>query len=155
MGGDIMTYEVDVVEIKTKKIAFRHTAEEMNFIEHYSPSNKLATDDGEFLTGPAASNEVQHQQRRAMRIRSSEGNDKFIIWSPEFEKFVGQELSWLNDARDELNDARDELNKAKDELDTANERVKLMRKTNAKNFIFGMVGTITGIISVANWWLNC
>jgi hypothetical protein len=93
-----MSYEVDVVEIKTKKIAFKHTAEEMRFIEHYSPNKKLRTDEGEFLTGPAI---YDIQSRQAMRIRSDRGNDKYIIWSPEFEEFVGNELSWINDLRDD------------------------------------------------------
>jgi hypothetical protein len=121
--SNVMSYEVDVVEIKTKKIAFKHTAEEMQFIEHYSPNKKLRTDEGEFLTGPAAVDELASynlQSRRAMHIRSDRGNDKYIIWSPEFEEFVGTELSWLNDMHDVQAEAKDIIAECNLSVRTAN-----------------------------------
>jgi hypothetical protein len=127
--SNVMSYEVDVVEIKTKKIAFKHTAEEMRFIEHYSPNKKLRTDEGEFLIGPAI---YDIQSRQAMRIRSDRGNDKYIIWSPEFEEFVGNELSWINDLRDDNRNLGNKL--------------KFM-------YLLGSVIGTMGFLSIIKWWL--
>jgi hypothetical protein len=158
-----MSYEVDVVEIKTKKIAFKHTAEEMRFIEHYSPNKKLRTDEGEFLIGPAAVDELASydiQSRQAMRIRSDRGNDKYIIWSPEFEEFVGNELSWINDLRDDNINLESEICKLRDDNRNLESEICKLRDDNRNlgnklkfMYLLGSVIGTMGFLSIIKWWL--
>lgn len=100
--------EVDVVEIKSSTRNLHYTRDEVEFIKFNPNNGMIMTEEGGFLDGPAQNDSYHVERRRAVHYRDGRtGKDKFIIWSPEFEQFIGRplrDLERLGDVELELSE---------------------------------------------------
>jgi len=127
-----MAIPVEVIEIKRKTMGLCHQERDIDFMT--MNRDMLRTTNGMFLSGEAAYDEVvaERQSRRAVHIRDNRGQDKFIVWSPEFEEFVGVGLNIIEELQAEIKQKSLDNHFLKSELNNSKILVASEKKAHDK-----------------------